>query len=146
MTIRNLKPFLAALFCTLAAGGTCAGQATFHVVTYLRQFGPPNGLVEGSPGIFFSEGGQMPFAVTAQGAKTILASFPASEFVTGPLVSAADSRYYSAFQPSSNTARIFSVGSVAGKQEYSVQDIAPVFTQNLPDTTLLGIGLSGTRD
>jgi hypothetical protein len=55
----------------------------------MGKWGPPIGLVEGSPGVFYTTGGgaqQVAFSITTQGAKTFLASFPPSHYVGGWLV------------------------------------------------------------
>jgi len=45
-------------------------QATFRIVSYMGKWGPPGGLVEGVPGIFYSTGGsaqEAAFSITPQG-------------------------------------------------------------------------------
>jgi uncharacterized repeat protein (TIGR03803 family) len=121
-----------------------AGQPSFRIVSYMYQWGPPIGLTEGSPGIFYSFGGsaqQAAFSMTTQGTKLILATFPTSTYIQAPLVSAADQRFYSALAPSFS---VFSVSSTPGKQVYQPQAIVPEFTQNLPSASLLAVGAGRT--
>jgi uncharacterized repeat protein (TIGR03803 family) len=75
------------------------------------------------------------FSITTQGAKTFLASFPNTD-IQAPLASASNQRFYSSYSPNYTA---FSVGSTPGKDLYPNQAIAPGFTQNLPDGTLLAV-------
>src|SRR6266568_5814926 len=97
--IRYLRTAVSITLCAIAASAVpAAGQATFRIVSYMYQYGPPVGLTEGSPGIFYSVGGvpnYAAFSITTQGSKTILTVFPTSTYVTAPLVSAANGRLYS---------------------------------------------------
>ena len=131
------------------AGGSlalAADQGTFRNVPYTIQYGPPNGLTEGSPGVFYSNAGsanQAVFSITPQGANSILATFPTSHYIQAPLVSAANGRFYSAVSYAHNPVNSFSVGPAPGSlQLYPAQTIDPMPTQNLPDGGLLGVAVA----
>jgi hypothetical protein len=119
------------------------GQATFWVVTSMNRYGQPAGLIEGSPGVFYSQAGsstEAALSVTAQGSKVILATFPSGDNIQSLLVSGPNGRFYSIVELSDNPANVFSVGPAAGsKQVYAPQSFVPSLTQNLPDGTLLGV-------
>ncbi|HUE03636.1 MAG TPA: choice-of-anchor tandem repeat GloVer-containing protein [Bryobacteraceae bacterium] len=111
----------------------------------MGKWGPPVGLVEGTPGVFYSTGGsaqQAAFSITSEGAKTFLASFPLSTYVESPLVSASNQRFYSSVQLHLNPPDVFSIGSTPGKHLYGEQTVLPLFTQNLPDGSLLGVAVA----
>ena len=55
------------------------------------------------------------------------------------MVSAANYGLYSAIQPSNTSAFVFSVGTVPGREEYVPQAIVSAPTQNLLQTSLLGV-------
>jgi uncharacterized repeat protein (TIGR03803 family) len=121
-------------------------EGTFRIVPYSGQYGPPNGLTEGSPGVFYSNGGsanQAVFSVTPQGATSILATFTTSHYIQAPLVSAANGRFYSAISYAHNPVNAFSVGPAPDSlQLYPPQTLDPMPTRNLPDGTLLGIAVA----
>jgi hypothetical protein len=123
--------FVAAVF---AIPASAQNQATFHVITYLKQLGTLAGILEGSPGIFYSiaSGGtnDRAFSMTPQGSETVIAAFPSSES-PGPFVAGDDGRFYSAVcYPSFRTTSVVSVASVAGsKKVYPAQSVNPAFTQ-----------------
>jgi uncharacterized repeat protein (TIGR03803 family) len=127
---------------------SAADQGTFRIVPYTIQYGPPNGLTEGSPGVFYSNGGsanQAVFSITPQGATSILATFPTSHYIQAPLVSASNGRFYSAVAYAHNPVTPFSVGAAADSlQLYPTQTLDPMPTQGLPDGTLLGIAVALT--
>jgi uncharacterized repeat protein (TIGR03803 family) len=81
--------------------------------------------------------------VTLQGSKTVLAAFPGKRKIPGALTVGDDGRFYATVGTgvyASSSASLFSVASAAGSEKvYPAQPIAPIFTQNLPDGTLLGI-------
>ena len=122
------------------------GQSGLRVVTDLYQWGPAvGGLVEGTPGVFYTIGGREPYAVfsvNTEGTKIYLALLPKGLHPQAPLVSGANQLFYSAFARarSHHQAQVFSVGHEPGKQDYDPQDIDPLLTQNLPDGSLLAIG------
>ena len=134
--------------CAAMAGIISAGQTpTFRVVYSMTGgYDQPGGLIEGSPGVFYSIAGSGPgivFSVTSQGVQTILASFPTASFQS-LLVSGPDRRFYSSLYWGAGNPiyDVFSVSSAANsKRVYSAQNIDPALTQNLPDGRLLGVGV-----
>ena len=146
MSTNGLLRRVAAIVCGLVAVGAvpASAQATYRIVSYMSEWGPPLGLVEGTPGLFYSVGGsaqQAAFTITTEGTKTILTTFATSTYVQAALVSSDDQRFYSAVEKSINPGNVFSVGSTPGKQLYSPQSTVPILTQNLPAGTFLGIGV-----
>ena len=142
----GLRHGVSLILCAVAACMTSASaQVTFRVVSYLNQLQQPIGITEGSPGVLYSNGGwpnRAVFSVTTQGSKTVLASFPSGHGVA-PVVSAANGRFYSVVTYLLNPVNVFSVSAAAGsKQIYAPQTLGVEFTQNLPDSMLLG--LAGT--
>jgi uncharacterized repeat protein (TIGR03803 family) len=145
------------VLCAIAASATlAAGQAgsgtgaapQFRVIRYMNEYVQPGGMAEGSPGVFYSSAGsgyQAALSLTTQGAMTILAKFPLDYSIAGPLVSAADGRFYSAVYLHLNPASVFSVASAPGsKQLYPPQSLFPVPVQNLADGTLLATATSAS--
>ncbi len=134
------------LIVAAATAAPAAGQQAFHVITYFDQAGQPTALIEGSPGVFYSTASLSPYwvlSLTAQGAKTFLASFSGANLAGGPNVAGADGRFYGFVNPSSSTGSVFSIASVPGsKKVYPAAPISPYFTQNLPDGALLGMGFT----
>ena len=139
----NLTSMVRALFAFLAVSAPAfAGQTTFRIVAYLQDYNQPIGLIEGSPGTFYSNAGggrQTIFSVTAQGSITSLAYLPPPDITGSPVVSGPDGRYYSTIgyggTPSSN---VVSVSKPAGSlKTYPTNPYVPFFAQNLPDGTLL---------
>src|SRR5215469_8059789 len=136
----------------IMASGRCIaadanGSVQFRIVTYERDHGPPIGLVEGMPGVFYTTSGgyEAAYSVTTQGVQTILATLPGLELFRGPFVSADNGAFYAGLYYGSNgTYAIIAVTSVPGLTTYPTQTIAPEFTQNLPDGTLLGLAGSGS--
>jgi hypothetical protein len=121
---------------------SAGGQATFRVVAYMNQYDQPQGILEGSPGVFYSQSGSattVVLSITAQGVKTILASFKIGYSLPSLLVSGANGRFYSTAQFNSNSPSVVSVASNPGsKLFYAPLSMDPIMTQNLPDGTLLG--------
>jgi len=142
--------FVTALSLAIVATGetlvSAADQGTFRVIPYTGRYGPPNGLTEGSPGVFYSNGGssdQAIFSITPQGTAAILAAFPTSHYIQAPLVSASNGRFYSAVSNGHNPVKVFSVGPAPDSlQLYPAQSIDPMPTQNLPDGKLLGVAVA----
>ncbi len=154
--VNHLATAAARAVCAVAVSvGLATGQATeidsgtaqFNVILYETRYGPPIGLTEGSPGIFYGNGGSQPvaFSVTTQGVQTILTTFPTSDHLTGLLVSAENNRFYSGVSLSPNAASVFSVTSVPGEILYPAERLSPAFTQNLPDGMLLGLAGNATN-
>lgn len=141
------------LWLALRAGSTAsaAAQPTFRVVYNLQTYNQPGGLLEGSPGIFYSTAASVSsviFSVTSQGSPfTILGTIPNGALFQSLLVSAANSRFYSYvyFGNQPITYNTFSVTAAPGAQKvYPAQIFDPEFTQNLPDGRLLGVGPNGS--
>jgi uncharacterized repeat protein (TIGR03803 family) len=114
----------------------------------MRNLDQPGGMVEGSPGVFYSEAGSSTHAalsITPQGTKTILASVQSPYQIPSLLVSAANGRFYSSVVQGTQPAHVFSVTSVPGsRQIYPGQSLNPGLTQNLPDGELLATAAAGT--
>src|SRR5579864_7070421 len=109
MTIHHIRGAAALAVCALASAALAAGQPSFRIVAYMYQWGPPDGLTEGSPGTFYSVGGsaqQAALSITTQGSKTILTTFATSTYIQAPLVSAANRRFYSSIEKSINPANV----------------------------------------
>jgi uncharacterized repeat protein (TIGR03803 family) len=136
---RTVSLGLCAIAMTVASE---AAQATFHVISYTNQHPAPIGMVEGSPGLFYLATGTHPvmLSITAQGAETVLTSFPGGHTqMLGAVVSGPNGRFYDTVEAVVNSANVFSVSSAAGsRQVYESQAIAPFLTQNLPGGMLLG--------
>jgi uncharacterized repeat protein (TIGR03803 family) len=133
--------------CAAAIGAGSDGTPAFRVISYMDRYDQPVGIVEGAPGIFYSNAGASPpvaFSFNRQGAITILAKFSSGEHILGPLVSASNGRFYSAVQRGGSTPPVeFSVAAAADtKQVYAPQSLSPMLTQSLPDGTLLGVAFS----
>ncbi len=131
--------------CFAAAAAVYAAAPSFHVISSLGGYEQPGGLIEGSPGVFYSEAsisgyGDLAFSVTAQGATTTLATLQGNRVnIQSLLVSASNGRFYSSVEPSSYPATVFSVSSVPGSQQvYAAQNFVASLSQNLPDGALLG--------
>lgn len=141
--IRFLRKAVPFALCAVVAGMASAAGQAFHVISYMSKYDGPRGLIEGSPGVLYSESGssnEATLSITTQGSKTILSSFPIGYQIPGLLVSGANGRFYSSVQVDLNPVRVFSVTSAAGSvQFYSPQNLDPILTQNLPDATLLGL-------
>lgn len=146
--------FLRAPALLMFLGGSlvlAANEATFRIVANTYQYFP-NGLIEGSPGVFYSEavGGAsgattVLFSITTGGSKTGLTSFPSGYDVGSLLQSAANGRFYS--QVAEDTVagwvyHVFSIASTPGSvQAYAPQILVPLLTQNLPDGNLLSVAV-----
>jgi uncharacterized repeat protein (TIGR03803 family) len=109
----------------------------------------PGGMVEGSPGVFYSEAGASTHAalsITPQGSKTILTTFQSPYQVISLLVSAANGRFYSSIGQGTHPANVFSVTSAPGSRLiYPGQGLIPGLTQNLPDGELLALATATTQ-
>jgi len=132
----------------LAFAGSLApasSQVTFKIVAPMYRYGQPAGLIEGSPGVFYSEAGSgttVLFSVSAAGTKTVLTSLPSGYQVASLAVGGADGRYYSEFEHDNTAGNVFSVTPVpASRQVYAPQPLVPELTQNLPDGDLLSVAV-----
>jgi uncharacterized repeat protein (TIGR03803 family) len=125
-----------------AALAALSGQVSFRVISDLHQYGGfASGLVEGSPGVFYTMQPYYPAAtsVTIHGRVTALATFQSGLGILSGLVSAPNRRFYSAIEYSINPAQVFSVDSSARSGEtYAPQSLAPHLVGNLPEGTLFG--------
>ena len=129
--------------CAALAGLVCAASpVTLHVIANMSRYPQPFGLAEGSPGLFYSTAGTLIFSITSQGKKTALTTFPSGYNIQSQMVSGANGRIYSVVEYGGNPAELFSVDSAPGKVTYTPQDFDFALTRNLPDGTLLGVGLS----
>ncbi len=118
-----------------------AGQPTLRTVASLHRYNQPAGLIEGSPGVFYSITAADIFSVTSQGTLTVLATFPIGDNISSLPVSGPDNRFYSAFQYSTASAQIFSVDSSPNSRVLDpAQKFALALSQNLPGGAFLGIG------
>jgi uncharacterized repeat protein (TIGR03803 family) len=110
----------------------------------MYQLGPATGLTEGTPGVFYSEGGtpyQGAFSITTKGVTANLGRFPTGYNLEGPLVSGANGRLYSTVQLSIDPATVFSVSLSPGtKLVYSAQQFVPELASNLPNGKFLALG------
>lgn len=151
-TTKLFRPSRIALLLALAtvvgSGPPAAAQVTFRVVLNLQGFYQPGGILEGSPGVFYStattaSASNAIFSVTSQGlAFTVLGGIPKGDLFLSILVSASNSRFYSVVNVGNPpfTNNLFSVTSAPGGQTlYPAQAFAPTLTQNLPGRTLLGV-------
>jgi uncharacterized repeat protein (TIGR03803 family) len=140
------RRLLLALLGLALAVAYSAPQPVFRVISSLSGYDQPGGLVEGAPGVFYSEGAipgstvQLAFSVTSQGSATTLASYQ-GENIESLLVSGSNGRFYSSVEPRGQLANVFSVSAAAGSaQTYPTQSIVASFSQNLPNGDLLGAG------
>jgi len=116
------------------------GQPILRTVASLNQYNQPAGIIEGSPGVFYSMTSGNVFSVTSKGAMTTLAVPPTGAQVISRVVSGPDGRYYTAVE-SSFDPQILSVTSSPGSAVTGpVQSIAPAMYQGVPDGTFLGGG------
>lgn len=140
-----------ALFAMVAGLIVGAGSVTFRIIYNNQGYPAPMGLIEGSPGIFYSVAGSATplafFSITTGGTGTILGSLPAgNSFVSVP-VSGPNGRFYSSIYSAARTNNAFSVASTPGGQRtYATQIISPELSQSLPDGTLLGVGPGGNNN
>ncbi len=106
--IRTITTSARLVVCALAlALGHAACQPVFHVISSLNGYQQPGGIIEGSPGVFYSlasvagTGTQLVFSITAQGSMATLASFPGSqENIQSLPVSGSNGRFYSVVEHS----------------------------------------------
>jgi uncharacterized repeat protein (TIGR03803 family) len=140
------RVWISFLACFVALPALAADPATLKVIAAFNGLGSPAGILEGSPGVFYSsgtQGSQPVFTITPQGAITYLATFPTGVTGGGPFIGGDNGRFYgTAYTSASRTSSVFSVASLPGsKKVYANLTTNPVFTQNLPDGTLLGFAL-----
>ena len=134
------------LICIVVAAAPSAA-ANFRVVSYLSsQYTGPLGIIEGYPGVFFSQASPTVFAVSSQGVLTTVASFPSPPYqLTGPGTSSANGLVYSSVQEDVNgivTGSVFSVSAKPGiKATYPTPNIILLpIVGNLPDGRLYAVG------
>jgi uncharacterized repeat protein (TIGR03803 family) len=151
MIVRCLNTALPLALCVVAAAAPpVAGQPVFRVVSYVNNLDQPAGMVEGSPGVFYSEAGQSgphaAISITAAGTTTTLATVRSPDQIPSLLVSAANGRFYSSIEQGAHPAHVFSVTPVPDSQQvYSAQSLHPILSQNLPDGGLLALAVAPTR-
>jgi uncharacterized repeat protein (TIGR03803 family) len=119
------------------------------VIAQADDFGPPSGLVEAAPGLFYSNGGsarQVIFSITAGGTSSILANLPAGQYTQAPLVAAANGLFYSSIAHRMDPVSLFSIGVHEPLRLYAPQTIDPMPTEGLPDGSLLGIAVTVSSD
>jgi uncharacterized repeat protein (TIGR03803 family) len=141
---KGLSSFVClALGATAAAYSAAKEPGSFRLLTYPETYGAPNGLVEASPGVFYTNGGSagpIVFSVTAAGSSAIVANLPAGHYIQAALVAAANGRFYSSMAHRLDPVSMFSTGTAPNTLEtYSPQPLDPMPTQNLPDGSLLAI-------
>lgn len=137
--------------CAIAGGFAFAtSQVTLRIVASMYRYGQPVGLIEGSPGVFYSEassGTTVIFSITTGGSMTILTSFPSGYQVGSLVQSGANGRFYSEYANNNLAGYVFSLTSAPGtKQVYAPQVFGPELIQNLPDGDLLSaaVGLDAS--
>jgi uncharacterized repeat protein (TIGR03803 family) len=148
MIIRFFRMSKLLALCAMAAGVTpAAGGASFRVIYNNQGYNQPSGLIEGSPGVFYSIAGSDPgaaFSVTILGSRAILGTFSTGIFQS-LLLSGPNGRFYSSIYTGVNN--VFSVSSAPNSElTYAPQTIDPLLFQNLPDGGLLGAGTGGPTD
>jgi uncharacterized repeat protein (TIGR03803 family) len=124
-----------------------AAGATYRVVYYLtNQNQAAIGIIEGSPGVFYSQSGAVViFSVTTQGNATTLATFqdPPYGIESNPGAIAANGLLYSSVEQVINggSGNVFSVSSTPGSEHiYPAQSLAAApLAGNLPDGKLFGL-------
>jgi uncharacterized repeat protein (TIGR03803 family) len=148
MSNRCLHLSLSVVLCLAAAAAPPEdGPPVFRVVHYLNGLDQPAGMIEGSPGVFYSEAGQsgphVALSITADGKKVDLASVHSPDQVPSLLVSAANNRFYSVIEQGAHPAHVFSVAAEPDSRLiYPGQNLHPVLTQNLPDGELLALAVA----
>jgi uncharacterized repeat protein (TIGR03803 family) len=147
MVMRSLGTWLPLALCVAAGAAPGAGKPAFRVVSYMNNLDQPAGIVQGAPGVFYSEAGQSgPHAVisiTAEGSQTTLTTVVSPSQIPSLLVSAANGRFYSAIEQGAQPAHVFSVTADPGsRQIYAAQSLHPILIQNLPDGGLLAVAVS----
>src|SRR5579871_6779470 len=124
-------------------GAPQATQASFRIIPISGPYYNPGSLVEAMPSVFFAVGGGGPsyvFSLTPKGTTTQIASFP-SGILLYNLITASNGLVYG-LEYGPTATNVFSVGrSPNTLTSYAPQSIIGNFTQNLPDGTLLGVGL-----
>jgi hypothetical protein len=145
MTAKTIVHYIGIGLCiALFPLAAVSSGATFRTVYYMQSpYQQPGGLIEGSPGILYSQAdGLVIFSLTIKGVITYLATIQDPPYILESVpVSAANGSFYAFYESVSNTggsANVFSVGAGGGMQVYPAQSLAISFSQNLPDGTLLG--------
>jgi uncharacterized repeat protein (TIGR03803 family) len=151
MLIRCINTALSLALCAVSAGAPpAAGEPVFRVVSSMNNLDQPAGIVEGTPGVFYSVAGQsgphVALSITVDGSTTTLATVRSPELIPSLLVSAANGRFYSSTEQGTHPAHVFSVAAAAdSRQAYSGQTLHPILTQNLPDGELLALAVAPTQ-
>lgn len=151
MSSRCLELAVSIALCVVPAIVPAAdGQSAFRVISYMDDLDQPAGIIEGSPGVFYSEAGQsgthVVLSITAQGSITTLASIRSPEQIPSLLITAANGRFYSSIEQGASPGHIFSVTSTPdSRQTYPGQNLHPILTQNLPDSNLLCMAVAPAR-
>ena len=131
---------------TVAGVASAAGPPAFRVVYNMQGYDQPGGLIEGSPGAFYSIAGSGPsivFSITSRGMQTILGMIPNGPHFTSLLVGGPNGRFYTSFETGAYPSSVLSVTSVPGGQKiYPAQNVVAEFTQNLPGGDLLATALN----
>jgi uncharacterized repeat protein (TIGR03803 family) len=149
MTNHAPNAFLLALFAVNVGAAPPPPAATYRVIVYLTsQNQGPIGIVQGSPGLFYSQNGNI-ISVTTQGTVNTLATFPDPPYtVESYPVAAANGLAYSSIDQigsGGGSANVFSVNSTPGSElTYPVQSLAPVIAGNLPNGILFGVAYGFT--
>jgi len=136
---------LVLLTALLAAQPQESNQGTLRVISNLPGYLSPGGLLEASPGLFFSDAylataGGVVFTVTTKGSTTTITSFPSGyDFISG-IVGGPNGRFFSAVEYGPNAPNVFSVTATPGAKQYPPQTIGPGLAQALPDGTFAGTG------
>jgi hypothetical protein len=122
-----------------------AVQARYRVVAYLPH-NQPGGIVEGSPGVFYTEvEGAAILSVTARGTVTVLASIKDPPYIlsSSPGAIAVNGLLYSSLQvvEGLGSGNIFSVGPAAGSEQiYPPQRLTALpVAGNLPNGEMFGV-------
>lgn len=138
--------------CLVAAAPPCrGGQAAFGVIYNNQGYPNPQGLVEGSPGVFYYTAGSAGptgyFSVTLDGKRTTLGAPATGSFFSAYAVSGPDQRFYASVCNSpTQTCGLFSVASAPGGQRLSTQSAPCSPDQNLPDGAFLGLGTGPSHE
>jgi uncharacterized repeat protein (TIGR03803 family) len=135
------------LWVIAGAGPLPAAAPAYRVVYYeTDQTGEAVGIIEGSPGVFYSGSNSVViFSVTTQGSETTLATFQDPPYIvdSSSVVAAANGLFYSAVQEVKGTGsgNIFSVSSAVGSEQiYPAQRLAALpLSGNLPNGILFGV-------
>jgi uncharacterized repeat protein (TIGR03803 family) len=146
-----LQTRLSVALCLVAANAAAAaGEPAFRVISYMNELDQPAGMLQGAPGVFYSEAGQsgphVALSITAEGQRTTLATIHSPDQLPSRLVSAANGLFYSVIEQGTHPAHVFSVTPEADSQKiYPGQSLHPILTQNLPDGELLAMAVAPTK-